>query len=229
MNKKTLKMMLIGLSISFSTFTNANLITNGSFETGDLSGWTTSGLGDAGTCPTNNRDWNVSSSSSTGCSNVSNPVDGSFAAYNMMDGESPLQYALSQQIFLDAGLQTANLSWMQTASWSFGGLPRVFDINLLDSSGSTQLANLYSQSYNSTGSFDWEVKDIDVLSLISGYQGQTVTIAFVTTIPQVWTGPAGFGIDAISLDITSSVPEPSTIAILTLGLFGLIPRKLKKK
>lgn len=228
MNVKMLKVAFAGLVLSASSFANANLINNGSFESGDLTGWTTSGLGLTGTCPSANRDWNVSSTSSTGCSIVSNPTDGSYAVYNMLDGTGPLKYVLSQQISLASGITSASLSWMESANWGFNGADRVFDINILDSTGVTLLTNLYTESFTGSGNFGWQTHNLDVLSALSPFQGQNVTIAFTTSIPNNWTGPAGFGLDAIALNVTTSVPEPTTLAIFALGIMGLASRKFKK-
>lgn len=77
----------------------AELIVNGGFETGTLSGWTTSGLTVAGSCGASPSatDWTVSNTgSATNCSNPGAPPVGSFAAYNMFDAGAPTTYRLRQ-------------------------------------------------------------------------------------------------------------------------------------
>lgn len=230
MNIKMLKVAVAGLALSVSGFANAGLITNGDFETGDLTGWTIAGLGNS-TCPTAPGDWNVSSTSSTGCTEVSNPISGSYAAYNMLDGANAMEYRLSQIIDIDTGFSAATLDWMHDAIWSTGTSVREFTIDIYDVTGVNLLANLYSESYVGVGSTNgWQSHSIDISSSLSIFQGQSVSLAFATHIPATWTGPAGFGLDAISLEVeTADVPEPSTLAIFALGMIGLASRRFKRQ
>ena len=50
---------------------------------------------------------------------------------------------------------------------------------------------------------------------------ETVTIQFRNTIPQNFSGPGSFGLDAVSLDIVQGVPEPTTWAMMLLGFGGI--------
>ena len=197
-----------------------DLISNGSFESGDLSGWSTNGTS-SGNCPSAPRDWNVSATSSTGCATAANPISGAFAAYNMFDGPAGTKYSLTQQISLDSNLVSADLNWMDSIVGSFGG-NRTFSINLYDISGINILETLYSITASNFGNNSWENHSIDILSLLQPFGGNSYLLGFDVDIPSTWTGAAGMGLDNISLMVESAaVPEPSIIALFGLGLVGL--------
>ena len=219
---------------------NASII-NGGFETGDFAGWTqVSNLGGSG-CAT---DWYVSPTD-TQCqfaSTILNPaIEGSFAAYNSFDGPGPVSFSIEQDIALGSDtLSTADLGWSHTVGWNFGlGIPatldRVFSMSFLDSSD-----NLIGEAFNLSigpadgvsGFIDWTANSVDVLGLLSGFEGQTVTLLVDTLIPQNFSGPGSLGLDDIQLALTTtSVSEPETLALLGLGLavLGLRSRMREKR
>jgi PEP-CTERM motif len=184
------------------------LVTNGGFETGTLAGWTTSGLG-SGSCPSAPQDWNVSSSSNTGCSGVSNPNSGTYAAYVMNDGPGPLTYQLFQTISDPASIMGGTLSFEWTsANTSDAG--RTLTVSL---AGTT----VFNRS--TYGDFDWSTVTTDISALLAAHAGTSITLEIDNYIPQTWSGAAGLGLDDVS--IVATVPEPATFALLGAAVTGL--------
>lgn len=225
-----MKQLLIGLTLCLLTgYSNATMVlNNGDFETGDLTGWTTTGLGSTGTCPQANRDWNVAAANSTGCRDVGSPPEGNFAAYNMFDGSGPLTYTLFQNVTVATNITSATLGWLEAAAWGFGGSARVFNVDILDQAGTTVLTNLSTESYSGAGSMSWSSVSLDVTSAFQSVEGQIVSLGFSIFVPATWTGAAGFGLDDISLDIqtaSANVSAPATALLLLLGVFAVKARR----
>ena len=108
-----------------------NLITNGSFETGTLAGWTRTGPN--GTeCAQN---WTVadnggtpppgtySPGGGTQCLSVGDPPDGTYAAYTSFDFGGPTHFRLSQSFLVPAGLIGATLSFQDALRWDYEMFP----------------------------------------------------------------------------------------------------------
>ena len=199
------------------------LIVNGGFETGTLSGWTTSGLTAlSGGCGVgaNAQDWTVSTvGTATRCADPGNPVTGTFAAYNMFDFGGPAVYRLRQSIVIPAGVTAATLSWKDSINDGHAGTPRIFSINLLNAAGSTILSTPYSYS-SAAFRTGWQSHSVDVTPALGPLSGSTVVLEFAVSIPERWTGGAGMGLDDVSL-ITVNSP-PTVASIPTLGELALL-------
>lgn len=198
------------------------LLTNGSFETGSLSGWGAGELITLGICPSIGRDWTVSSSgAATGCTPAANPIDGVYAAYVMNDGVGGTNYTLHQSFVVPDDIETATLSWLDSSVSSYSGAPRSLTVSL--SGGPEFMTNVYNYlvpfADNSPG---WDARSFDISALLAGHEGDVLQLRFQNFIPQSWTGPAGFGLDRVSLAVTiAAVPEPGTLALLGLSVAGL--------
>ncbi|MCX7218048.1 PEP-CTERM sorting domain-containing protein [Undibacterium sp.] len=217
MVSKVTAIAALTLSLFASLTANATqLVSNGGFETGNLSGWTTSGLG-SGSCPNANQDWNVSSSSSTGCATVANPSGSTYAAYVMNDGTGPLTYKLTQSIFVAAGTTGGTLAFDWTTS---NGADRNRTLSVMF--GANEVFN--SSTF---GGFSWKSVSMDISALLAASAGTNVILSFNNFIPVTWSGPAGLGLDNVA--INAKVPEPTTIALLGLGLLGFAAARRRKQ
>ncbi|MCA9121143.1 MAG: pre-peptidase C-terminal domain-containing protein [Planctomycetaceae bacterium] len=176
------------------------LLVNGSFETGDFTGWNT--VTTAGPF----RPWAVTGAGQGGGFGMlqTQPQDGAFTAWNGFDGIGPMEFQMYQDVAIAAG-ETATLSWMDRVQWNFtvGGtatLPRLYDVEIRDPATNAILSTVYSfstdvQAVNPTGNTDWLSHSVNV----SSFAGQTVRVLFREQIPQTGTGSGQIEFDAISL------------------------------
>ncbi|MFC3713472.1 PEP-CTERM sorting domain-containing protein [Sphingoaurantiacus capsulatus] len=214
----------------------AELLTNGGFEAGNLSGWSRTGPHSGG-C---NSNYTVGTTGSTsGCTgfgpynSFTNPTEGSYAAYNSLDGSAGSTYAISQTVLLPNAIGDATISWSDAAGGGAGwnwAQPRTFSVDLFN--GAALIGNVYNATFTNNGGAgffqNWTVRSIDVMSLLSGFGGQSVTLRFSNFIPQTSTGPASFAIDNVSFDATA-VPEPAMLGLFGLGVAGLAGLRRRKR
>jgi len=197
--------------------TPVQLVANGGFETGTLSGWSSSQLGNTG-CPFGPTDWNVSTSgTATNCVSVANPSGSSYAAYVMNDGPGPLTYRLYQTVNV-SDLTTSGLLSFDLTDYAPIDSGRTISVSLGGQTVFNQLAT--DQQFPTT----WGAVNIDVSSVLAANLGQMITLEFDNYIPGNFTGGGGLGLDNVSLLAqvnAATVPEPGTIALAALGLFWL--------
>jgi hypothetical protein len=214
-NYASKKVGLAGLLLSALVAANAalaapiELVNNGGFESGALGPWSTSGIAGGGPCPVENQDWNVSSvGTATQCVTVGNPAGSTFAAYVMNDGTGPLTYRLFESIFVPLGTNAGTLSF----DWE--------STNLSDAGRNLAVLLNGNTVFNSStsGNFGWTPESFDVTALLAAAAGTTITLEFQNFIPATWSGPAGMGLDNVS--IQAQVPEPGSLALLSLALIG---------
>ena len=201
------------VSTSIDTGAPTELITNGDFETGSLSGWTASALVSSGNPFNGNcaKDWEIYNSTNAlsvvSCRSTGLPiVSGSSSLYTTFDGIGPLNYYIQQTISIPSVVTSANLSWLEDYDVIINGLNRIFTIDLYDASGSTFVQNIYTQIFSGTGRTDkggWGTQTIDPTTILQSYLGQNLTLRVNAYVPEAFTGPAGFSIDDISLTVTS--------------------------
>jgi hypothetical protein len=191
------------LTLGVASAGAADLTTNGSFETRDFTGWTTTDPG--GFCTP----WTVyRSPSSDWCFNGFDPswptrisaVDGRYFADVTWDGDGKGDALLSQAVSIPANTPAAMLSWSDNTSWdlTFGAhRARVEEVQILNSKGHVlQSYKVQTLTPGTIGATGWVAHTLD---LSSSFAGQTVQIQFRLTIPEDFTGPANFAIDNVTL------------------------------
>ena len=181
------------------------LVSNGSFETGTFSGWTATIVGSP-FIP-----WLISpAGAGSGFSMATTqPQDGVRDAWNGFDGTAGTVFTVYQDITIPQFLAApAILDWHERLQWNFAltgtaTQPRTYEVQLRDTSNAV-LATLYSFSTGTAhvlGDSGWQSHSVDV----STYAGSTIRLFYGESIPETFTGPGQFELDAVSLDVADFV------------------------
>ena len=192
-----------------TAFSQTELISNGSFETGDLTDWAVSAVngvdGGPNSCSEN---WIVLENSTTICSTVNNvfPSDGAFAAFTSFDSDVPnTEWILEQTVSIPNDITTASVIFTFDARINLGlGTPptmsRAFRVELLQTDG-TLIGEVWSLVYPAAP-VDFLSTHIDettdVMSMIDGFQGTDIVLKFSAFVPEVLTGPGKALVDNVS-------------------------------
>jgi hypothetical protein len=177
-------------------------LTNGSFETGDFTGWTTTDPADF--CQpwtvflSPSSDWCFSGFDADWPTTIS-AFDGSYFADVTWDGDGTGDAMLSQTVSIPS-TRPVTLNWWDNTSWdlTFGATEqRVEYVDILNSDGSAVLQSFRIQAFrpNTEGATGWITHTLH----LSRFAGQTVQIRFRLTIPEEFTGPANFALDDVTL------------------------------
>lgn len=189
---------LILLFLSFaSTKTNAaELITNGSFETGNFTGWTVVN----GVNP-----WRVWENSPAGTSNAffaTSPQDGTRSAWNGVAGNAGATFLLYQDVSIPAA-STATFSWkhrfqLDHNTYCNGAAcgTATFAVEILNTSN-VLLQTVYSITIPPDTIYDsgWTTG----LVSLNAYAGQTIRLRFRNTVTATYAGPGMAEIDLVSV------------------------------
>ena len=198
-------------------------VVNGSFESGDFTGWTTVTTGSPFV------DWSVNGAGAgSGFFAPTSPQAGSFDAWNGFDGSGPMQFQLYQDVSLPLG--STLLGWQDRIQWDFAltstaTQARSYDVEIRDPGTNALLATLYSFSTGTAiqvGDTGWQAHTADV----SAFAGSSVRLLFNESSPEAFTGPGQLEVDDVVLQNPSAVvPEPSAWLMATLGAITLVARR----
>lgn len=201
----------------------ANLITNGNFETGDLSGWSTAGSGGVGSnsfyVVVNGGNGPVS-----GRPTQFNPANGNYFAIGDQNGNGV--EVLTQGFTVASGTSSLTLSfnWFNASYATQGGTAldlsdQVMRADILTGSASPTdtgagvvMNLLLNQDPTGSGNTSWNTSTFDLSGLAPGsYQLRfgTDTCCYYQEL----------GVDNVTL--AAAVPEPISMAILGTGLVGV--------
>lgn len=180
-----------------------DIIQNGSFETGDFTGWNV--VDPFGPF----QPWNVlgAGQGSGFAMQATAPQDGNFVAFNGFDGAGPDSFDLSQQVSIPTG-HDAILSFDYRLQWSNdfrppGAASREFELLIFDPLNSQLLAVPF---LTAVGPLLGAVGDIDTGWLtenvnLSDFAGMDVIINFSAFILESFTGPGQMELDSVSLTV----------------------------
>ena len=206
---------LTALFLTFSQHTlAAELITNGSFETGNFTGWTAVN----GTNPW--YAWQVVSSGfSNGFMAPASPPHGSFVAYEGVAADAGGTFTLMQQITVPPA-STASLTWrhrfqLDNNTYCNGATcgTATYAVEILNTSN-VLLETLYLlvTGPDVTRDTGWQA----VSRSLSAYAGQTIRIRFRTTVSTSYAGPGQLEIDQVSAQ-SPSILVPTAAAASVSG------------
>jgi len=192
-------------------------ITNGSFETGNFSGWITNDL---------SQPFFALAVATNGVTPagfgffLTTPTDGRYAAVHGFDGNGPGRIRIAQDIFIPAA--TPFLLFDYRAGWSYSGtLPRIFLLSVEPVGGgapllttNTLIAPLTMNNLD-TGPLEGAVD-------LGNFAGGSVRVGFDANIPENFTGPAFFQLDNVRLSRGTSAPplivsEPADQSVASGG------------
>jgi hypothetical protein len=217
---------LFGLVIFFlvsvfltGTVKGVDLITNGSFETGNFSGWTATNASSAW------RLWAVSPSGAGGDDGTGyTPVPtttvvqhGTRSAWNGVTAGAGQSYTLFQQVTVPAG-QSASVQWIDRYQMNHSqfcsscGTAQYF-VEITNTSG-VVLQTLYTVTTPTSGNSNTGYVH-HFVNLGMGYGGQTIRIRFRTLVSLALQGPGQVEIDNVRLN-APAVLNPSS-AEVSLG------------
>lgn len=198
MKKKILILtaMAIFLFLPQASYAQTDLLTNGSFETGDFTGWTVNSTQATNYCT----NWLVTTLNGRLCNQTAaTPQDGNFVAMNGFDGSGGA-ITMYQDVTLPA-MMSIRLTFQFRINWNIPNpahQARIFKVQVRDTSNNV-LQDVYTFIANSgipNQTTGWRTEEHN----LSQYAGQTIRLYFLEEIPQSFTGPGQMEIDGVKLE-----------------------------
>jgi hypothetical protein len=228
MGKLKLVVACCALSLLTIRTVNANeMFVNGGFETGNLTGWTSSATTTDLCCDQRSL---TGSLVATGPSsnqtiyplpNGGAPISGTYSLYGDFDGAGPLHIDLTTNFTKTGSYSSAILSfdWAAYANYGYSHS----GIRTLTASFSEGAISDVAYTFNlpllsAPTSFS-QIVSVDVASMLNSMPDGVITFTLDRSVPEFFTGPAVFEADNFSLNVSAAaVPGP----IAGAGLPGLI-------
>ncbi len=192
-----------GFTVTTGVATSTDILVNGSFETGDLSGWT------AIDNPSPFLPWGAyPDNSGNGFFDPALPTDGALLAGNGFDGDIG-EAILYQDVTIPAGL-TATLSWDENLDYNLldfcnGCSNRIYEVQVRDLSDN--VLEVLTGVTATAGVLENDNAWVSQTADLSAYAGQDIRIAYWQNIPELATGPAKFALDNVALMVDGTVQE----------------------
>jgi len=189
-------------------------LVNGSFESGDFSGWQALQNDVSGFIP-----WTVTEAGGGWFEN-SSPVDGSFSALNGFEGGGGLEYDLVQLLDIPAGVTRAQLTYSDRIQWHDQGFPsllsRIYQ-GTIEDPDATILNVIVREEYLFDGSgyndLGWRPRTTD----LTPFAGQTIRLHMREYVRQGLTGPGQVEFDDFRIDIEGFPdwfrPDPMQVTV----------------
>ncbi len=210
---------VMSLAFGLSGIAGANGITNGGFETGDFTGWTTNVPG-------------------TGLANVLT----STASFNAIDNSLPNDYGPTEGTFFAELIARAELTQAQTGlSWNagdtitfdwaflafdelpFGNDKGVFKIIDTDNADTTTFTLASVQSVGNYQDTGWQSFSH---TFASTGGGKIVFKSLNVPNDDIYEFASSLLVDNVNME---PVPEPATVALLGIGILGLAGAETRRR
>lgn len=211
---RSLSLILTFIFLAAPQDTSAvELLTNGSFETGNFTGWTaTNGVGPW-------FPWQVVGAGfNNGFSVPAAPQHGSFVAYQGVTGSANSTFTLVQQFTIPAA-STASLSWRHrfqydNTSFCDGAVcgTVTFAVEVLNTSNIVlETLHVLVTGPDTVRNTGWQ----QYFRSLSAYSGQTIRIRFRTNVTANLSGPGQLEIDQVSAQSPSILAPTAAMASIS--------------
>ncbi|MBM3984610.1 MAG: hypothetical protein FJ296_02790 [Planctomycetes bacterium] len=171
--------------------------TNGSFETGDFTGWIAEDMAD----PFEPLDVSTGGFNNGLNAFTAEPTDGANLAITGFDGDGPGTISLAQDVSIPASASTLQFDWgggWDTLNFGSSTLDRVFSVVIEEQGGGEVLATLEVVRAEA-GTFMDDTGLTTSVADLSAFAGQTVLVRFLWDVPESFTGPAVCQLDNVRL------------------------------